>query len=188
MNKSEITIKTPSAELVFSWDDERNEWSTIQYFFGWAGFHCENSLPELKNGQSYIIIDSLPDETPSDKHTQALAWLLEQPDAASQIVLNAIYKIYPSQKQSLSEYFDTETLNLLYPDLNKITDLKALLSLSRIHIYVESRDGLPYLGFDLACNWDVEHGVQVLLNGPRIVAVGTDALNPYNIDQDGGEI
>jgi len=185
---SKITITTHSAEINFTWDELRNEWFSIHYFSGWSGFNFENRLPELKDGQAYLIVETYPGQKPSVKHIQALTWLLDQPDAASQIVLNAIYPEYPQRKNSLKDYFDDDLLNSLYPNLTSVYDLKKLLSLSRIHLYEESKGGLPYLGFDLECNWDVEHGMQVFINGPRIVQAWAAGLNPAYIDKDGGKI
>lgn len=86
-----ITIETKSAKLIFLWNESDYEWSSIHYFNGWSGFNCENRIPELEYGQAYLNIETNPGEKPSGKHIRVLNWLLAQPDAASQIILNTLY-------------------------------------------------------------------------------------------------
>lgn len=129
---SNITIATDSTELQFSWNESDSEWSSIQYFYSWSGFNCENRLPELEDGQTYLNIETNPGEKPSKKHVQALTWLLAQPDAKNQLILDTIYEKYPDIKKNASAFFDSDTLSLLYPSIDKVNDLKNLISLSRI--------------------------------------------------------
>lgn len=186
MENPGITVPTSAGDLQFSY--EYGEWCAIHHLPGWSGYHCENSLPELADGQVYLLIESSPGNEPSAKQLQALAWLLAQPDAANKIIVDAIYALYPQQRKEAAAYLDKEMLDMAYPDVRRVDDLRRLISLSRVRIYEESKDGLPYLGFDFECNWDPEHGHKVLINGHRIVEIGTDALNPTNIAADGGRI
>jgi hypothetical protein len=41
-----------------------------------------------------------------------------------------------------------------------------------VHLHPIKRADLPYLGFELGCTWDEEHGLGVLMHGTRAVAVG----------------
>src|SRR3989344_4235279 len=141
MENPQITVPTPAGDLQFSWSESYGEWRTIHHLPGWIGYKCENSLPELANGQVYLIIESSPGKEPSIKQVQSLTWLLAKPDAASEMVVNAIYEFYPQQKQSAAAYLDTETLNMLYPNVRQKDDLRGLISLSRVYIYEESKGG-----------------------------------------------
>jgi hypothetical protein len=51
-------------------------------------------------------------------------------------------------------------------DLRKNVDLRSL----KFHD-VES-GALPYIGFELGCSWDDEHGLGVLMHGTRVVKIG----------------
>lgn len=56
-----------------------------------------------------------------------------------------------------------------------VSDRKALpnqLELVAVHIHSVERDGIAYVGYELTCAWDGEHGVGVLTHGDRVVEVG----------------
>jgi hypothetical protein len=44
---------------------------------------------------------------------------------------------------------------------------------ANVHILPVERDGLGYIGFELGCSWDEEHGVGVMLHGGRIIDIGS---------------
>ncbi len=46
------------------------------------------------------------------------------------------------------------------------------VELTSIHIHETHRDGLAYVGYELACGGDSEHGAGVLTHGNEVVAVG----------------
>lgn len=136
MRNPTITVPTSAGDLQFSY--EYGEWRAIHHLLGWRGYRCENSLPELTDGQAYLVIESSPGNEPSTKQLQALAWFLAQSDAVSKTVLNAIYALYTQQlKKEAPAYLDAEMLDLVYPDVHRVDDL------SRVHIYEGSKDGLP---------------------------------------------
>jgi hypothetical protein len=50
--------------------------------------------------------------------------------------------------------------------------LRKLVTLTTVHLHWPQRDGLAYVGYQLACAWDGEHGVGVMTHGDRVVEVG----------------
>jgi len=59
--------------------------------------------------------------------------------------------------------------------LPKVVDraaLRGLVSLVSVHLHTVERDGIAYVGYELACAWDGEHGVGVMTHGERVVEVG----------------
>jgi hypothetical protein len=50
--------------------------------------------------------------------------------------------------------------------------LRGLVTLTTVHLHWPQRNGLAYVGYELACAWDSEHGVGVMTHGERIVAIG----------------
>jgi hypothetical protein len=49
---------------------------------------------------------------------------------------------------------------------------RPLIGLHALHVHPVEKDGLPYVGFELGCTWDHEHGLGVLMHGPRVVDIG----------------
>jgi hypothetical protein len=46
------------------------------------------------------------------------------------------------------------------------------VELTSVHIHWIERDGLAYVGYELSCEWDNEHGAGVLMHADRVVEVG----------------
>jgi hypothetical protein len=41
-----------------------------------------------------------------------------------------------------------------------------------LNIHVADGGDLPYIGYELGCTWDEEHGLGVMMHGTRLVAIG----------------
>nr|WP_143393926.1 hypothetical protein [Fimbriiglobus ruber] len=50
-------------------------------------------------------------------------------------------------------------------------DFRPLLGLHTIYVHQVQKSGLPYVGFEFGCSWDIEHGLGVLMNGTRVVQI-----------------
>ncbi len=50
--------------------------------------------------------------------------------------------------------------------------LKQNCDLYSINIHQLISSGLPYIGYELGCTWEEEHGVGVMMHGTRLVAIG----------------
>ena len=47
-----------------------------------------------------------------------------------------------------------------------------MVGLHEVHVHQLQKEGLPYVGYELGCRWDEEHGLGVLMHGSRVVEVG----------------
>lgn len=68
-------------------------------------------------------------------------------------------------------------LELRLPEISTAAELASLCGLHSVHILAVELDGRAYVGFELGCNWDKEHGAGVLTWGDRVVAVGEAAVS-----------
>jgi hypothetical protein len=60
-----------------------------------------------------------------------------------------------------------------YYDINLIDeDFKNLIGLSNLHIMESDKNDFAYIGFELGCDWDDEHGVGIMMHKDRVVAIG----------------
>lgn len=57
-------------------------------------------------------------------------------------------------------------------DLAASNSLTDGVHVSTLYVHPVSRDGIPYVGIELSCPWDEEHGLGVLMHGPRVVDLG----------------
>ena len=51
-------------------------------------------------------------------------------------------------------------------------DFRNLIGLHSVNVHPLQKDGMPYIGFELGCTWDPEHGLGVLMHGNRVVEIG----------------
>ena len=61
---------------------------------------------------------------------------------------------------------------LLVPEVSTADEFRKVIGLSGINIHQIEKGGLPYVGLELGCTWDVEHGLGALLHGTRVVEIG----------------
>jgi hypothetical protein len=50
--------------------------------------------------------------------------------------------------------------------------LKPNCGLYSVNIHVADGGDLPYIGYELGCTWEEEHGLGVMMHGTRLVAIG----------------
>jgi hypothetical protein len=64
--------------------------------------------------------------------------------------------------------------------------LKLNCGLYSINIHVADGGDLPYIGYELGCTWEEEHGLGVMMHGTRLVAIGhaDTALHLWVAQQD----
>lgn len=60
----------------------------------------------------------------------------------------------------------------LTPDISGIEGMKKVIGLSYLHVMSSDKDDFAYVGFELDCEWDEEHGIGVIMHKDRIVKIG----------------
>ena len=58
------------------------------------------------------------------------------------------------------------------PNITNMDDFKDHIGLSTIHIMKSDKEGLAYIGFEIGCTWDDEHGIGVMMHKDRVVSIG----------------
>jgi hypothetical protein len=99
-----------------------------------------------------------------------LEWFFAHEETVSAAVQHAILAAYPEIQADFG--FESEDGQELLPDITTTEGLKSLVSLQSVNVHQVSHNGVPYLGFELSCTWDQEHGLGVLMHGTRLVEVG----------------
>ena len=105
----------------------------------------------------------------ADEH-QLVQWLLDHDTELKSALLAGLLAEYPKQ-QELYGYEGSERAEYM-PDVLSADDFRKLIGLYGVNLHPLQKDGLPYLGFEFGCTWDVEHGLGVLMHGTRVVEVG----------------
>ena len=154
-------------------------WVAEAAFDSWRGFQSRHgaygalSSPTASDGAVRLVF--APDggragdgRDPLTAAERALVdWFLDREPEVSAAVLSAIFAAYPSLRAD-----DGDPGGDIMPDLGAPGDLEPLIGLHTVHVHPLRKDGAPYLGFELGCTWDEEHGLGVLMHGAEAVEIG----------------
>jgi hypothetical protein len=140
-------------------DDE--VWITLPV---WAGFHAGGNA-KVASGEVGVSIggDAMGAEETTAEQQAAYRLVVKGQAKNQRLVLDAI----ASELPELSRGTD-----LVLPAKNERAALADLVSLTSVHLHWEHKGKLAYVGYELSCAWDSEHGVGVMTHDDRVVAVG----------------
>jgi hypothetical protein len=85
--------------------------------------------------------------------------------------MQAIFDVYPKWRQAYG--YDEDEAEGFMPPIATPNDLMNLVEPTAIHILAPDTDGRVYVGFELECMWDPEHGVGVKLDGDSVIDIGS---------------
>ncbi|HEX6751030.1 MAG TPA: hypothetical protein VF092_27320 [Longimicrobium sp.] len=156
-----------------AWDEDF--WYGRVTLPGWAGFRVrlgtEEDL-EDDDGTAILSIEPGMDEPsapPSEAQARAFLHLVRNEAAVTHAVQRAILAEYPKFRKAYGRIPEAAAR---MPRARTIADLQPLIGLVIVHVVRAERDGMAYVGFELGCSWDEEHGVGVMTHAGRIVEVG----------------
>jgi uncharacterized protein DUF6985 len=164
-------------DLHFALEDDL--WWTAQTVLpSWSGFQSRRgaygSQDTAKPSDGAVRIVFAPegrDTSPlTAEDTSLIEWFLQREALVSAAVLSSLLKAYPSLQRDYG-YSGKEKAQLM-PDVLKSADFRELIGLHTVFVHPLDKNGVPYLGFELGCTWDIEHGLGVLMHGLRVVQVG----------------
>ncbi|MCX4697274.1 hypothetical protein [Streptomyces sp. NBC_01373] len=106
----------------------------------------------------YYAPEGREEHPPDDAEIASAAWTVDRLPA-----------LLAAARPALSAH----AVHTLEPeDLATASDLIDAVRVSALHVHSVSRDGIPYVGIALSCPWDEEHGLGILMHGPRVVDAG----------------
>lgn len=158
-----------------SWDDFF--WRGEVNLPSWAGSQAragaygavDSSSPSA--GVYNLMLEPEDGEQLSYYQEAAYEYLLKNENLIYTKVIEALLKKYPEWFSIFSEYV-SETGG----EMPKVMDSLLLTKhtgIANVHLLPVERDGMGYIGFELGCSWDEEHGIGVMLHGNRIIDVGS---------------
>lgn len=174
MSDPEVLDREPFPRL--QW--RNGEWEGRAVLPGWAGFqarqgpYCGLSGDGPSDGEVRlsVFVDSEVPEPPGEAQTRAWRHLVENETAVTAAVLRAILDEYPALREMYG--YDGDDPAEPMPDVTSAAGLRELIGLSNVHVLEGEKDGMAYVGFELGCTWDEEHGLGVMTHGGRVLEVG----------------
>jgi hypothetical protein len=149
-------------------------WQGEAVLRSWAGFQTHVGTDGSRPSKGKVALMITPPRgagevpAPAKEQVAAFEYVKEHEEELSKAVLGAVFDEYPKLRRKYREFGDEE----LMPEIERPEELKKLIQLGALHVLNVSRGGRAYVGFDLECNWDDEHGLGVMTHGERVVAIG----------------
>ena len=161
-------------------DDD--QWVGRDRLPSWSGFKGRPSVTvEVQR------LDEGSPRPPAPEQVAAYQHLKANEQAVTDAILRAVVREYNTLRRK--GYFDEDDEDVKLPDVKKPADLKRHVGLNGLHVLDYAKAGHAYVGFDLHCTWDDEHGLGVLLHKSRVVEVGQadTSFDHHAAKKDGGK-
>ena len=154
----------------------------------WKGFESRNGFYGSKNSEKVSdgiikihIIGELKDKDHilSQAQFNSIIFLKENAKSIRDSLLKELINQYPDAKEIYED---------LMPEINSINDYKNNLGLAFLHVMDIGKENHAYIGFELGCTWDEEHGVGIMMHKDRVVKIGLaeESFNHWNCYEDNG--
>ncbi|MCR9289728.1 MAG: hypothetical protein NXI23_20325 [Bacteroidetes bacterium] len=167
----EITINENSDFPKLIWEDE---WKGEIILPAWQGFqnraggygHRNKQEPSL--GLSKLRLDNIKHgekNLPDPSQLKAIEFLIENEQLIKETIMN---KLLPYYTQLRIDWGEEDWM----PKVHSKEDFKNMIGLSWIHVLNVEKEGIAYIGFEMGCQWDEEHGLGVMLHKDRVVEIG----------------
>ena len=122
--------------------------------------------------QYWLSVHAEDKSLPTPEQAAAFRHLIENEASITEAVARALLDYYPEAREMYYDGFDGDDPEEELPEVSDVPDLQPLVGLCGVHIRSVSREGMAYVGFELGCKWDAEHGAGVLTHRGRVVATG----------------
>jgi len=130
------------------------------------GFYGSKDGNETSNGLVKVFIKGRQVDyvkITTQEQINSLNFLHDNADKIRDEILNALLNELPEIRDIYED---------LVPEINSISDFQNVLGLSIIHIMDSDKDGFAYIGYELGCDWDDEHGIGIMTHKDRVIEIG----------------
>ena len=108
----------------------------------------------------------------SDSEIATAEWAIAHQAEMQQSFLAALLKYYGGLRPKLLPFLSRHGDPTSMPRVETKDGFRDLIGPSTLNIHPVQKNGLPYIGLELGCSWDIEHGLGVLFHGARVVEIG----------------
>ena len=176
MSDETILEQEPFGRLTWDGDD----WTGAVVLPGWAEFqtrlgpyaHLSSDEPSDGTAELRVFTEDGEHRPPSQAQARAFLHLTQNEPAVTRAVQEAILAEYPRLRAIYGRLQPVASAPEIMPKVTSIRDLRPLIGLAVVHLLEDERDGVAYVGFELGCSWDVEHGLGVMTHAGRVVGIG----------------
>jgi hypothetical protein len=193
LKKHPVTLKLPPfppLKMTLS------EWAGKDVLPAWAGTqerqggYTSRSSRMPSKGIFTLNIPRLDDDDtdpapPAAAQIAAYEYLKKHDEEVAQTVLEALLKYYMKVRRQ----WLTHHPELQLPEIRNVATLRKNVGLGIIHMFDIAKGGVAYIGLEIGCTWDDEHGAGVVLHKSRVIAVGQadTSFGTHHAVKDGGK-
>ncbi|WP_221077003.1 DUF6985 domain-containing protein [Agarivorans aestuarii] len=154
-------------------------WETEVSLPDWAGFQERNgpygALSSIKPSIGKTKIVFAPegrDESPiNPEEMELINWFLSNQSAVIESIINTLFSNYSSIRDNTIKELGEE-MSEFFPPVKTPDDIKGVVGVVSVNIHQVAKNSIPFIGVEMGCNWEEEHGFGFLLHGNRIVEIG----------------
>jgi hypothetical protein len=193
LKKKPVTLKLkpfPPLKLALS------EWRGEDVLAAWKGTQERhggyNSLSSAKpsKGTLKLVIPRLDDNDqkprpPAKEQVAAYAYLKDNQDEVTDAIMHALLDYYTKLRKDWLK--DNPKLKL--PVIDTVEQMRKNVGLGTLYMQSVAKKGVAYIGLEMGCTWDEEHGVGVMMYKDRVLSVGQaeEAFATWLGTEDGGK-
>lgn len=130
------------------------------------GFYASIDTNEVSSGLVRVFVEGKEVDyvkVTTVEQVNAIKYLVDNSDIVRDALLTGLLNEIPELKEIYED---------LIPEIHKIEDFRNCIGLGNIHLMSSDKDNFAYIGFELGCDWDEEHGVGVMMHKDRVIAIG----------------
>lgn len=162
----------------FKWDEYF--WVTSAKLPAWAGYQIRNGAygSVSANGRSDGTVQILfapegRDEGPlTNEEIRLVKWVIDNQASVHDAMLERLFEEYPAMREQSLDWFEEDEAEKVLPEILFPNQLKGIVGISSINVHQIEENGRPFVGVELGCTWEVEHGVGILLHGDKPLEIG----------------
>jgi len=155
-------------------------WITSANLQSWNGFQVRNgpygavSSDGVSDGRVHIVFaPEGRDEGPLRiDEIESVKWVIDNEKNIHDALMAKLLKEYPSIKEEAAEWYEDEDISTLLPEISTVNELKKIVGIVSIYVHPIVKYGKPFIGVELGCTWDDDHGVGVILHGENALECG----------------
>ncbi len=99
----------------------------------------------------------------TQEQINAIKYLIDNSDGIRDALLIGLLKELPNLREIYED---------LIPNIDNVNQFMNVLGLANLHVMSSDKENFAYIGFELGCDWDDEHGLGVMMHKNRVVAIG----------------
>jgi hypothetical protein len=177
---------------------EMHEWTGKDVLTAWAGTqerhgaYTSRSSRKPSKGSVMIQIPRLGEDDanprpPAPEQVAAYAYLKENQATVTEAIMTALLADYKKLRKRWLK--NDPDLQEELPEIGTVEEMRKNVGLGTLHMHGVAKAGHAYVGLELGCTWDEEHGAGVLLHKGRVVEVGQadTSFDDHAAVKDGGK-